>query len=136
MKNQQPDDSTLAGMASRSDGMTMPEGYLADFAQRMKQSLPDLPFEHPVAAPRRSTWQKVRPYVYMAAMFAGIWCMMKMFDLMRPADATIPQGYGPELAAAMADDSFISDYYVTEMDESDIYDSLYDDGFTPASLSY
>jgi hypothetical protein len=25
-------------------------------------------------------WQRVRPLVYMAAMFAGVWCMMQVFS--------------------------------------------------------
>jgi len=25
-------------------------------------------------------WQRVRPLIYMAAMFAGVWCMMTVFS--------------------------------------------------------
>ena len=59
------------------DGMTVPEGYFADFASKMAQALPEKNL-----APenrKRSTWMKIRPYAYMAAMFAGIWLMMQMF---------------------------------------------------------
>ncbi len=30
----------------------------------------------------------------------------------------------------------MSDYFITDVDESDLYDNLYNDGFIPASFSY
>ena len=27
-----------------------------------------------------SMWQRVKPFAYMAAMFAGVWCMMSVFS--------------------------------------------------------
>ncbi len=27
-----------------------------------------------------SMWQRVKPFAYMAAMFAGVWCMMSVFN--------------------------------------------------------
>lgn len=132
---------TLRGF-SRDDGMRTPDGYFADFAARMQAALPEQPWEAEAAgdaaariAPR-SFWQRVRPYVYMAAMFAGVWCMMKMFDIMRPAPAPFTPEGNSVLAEAISDDSFMSDYFITDVDEGDLYDNLYNDGFIPASFSY
>lgn len=112
--------------------MTVPEGYFNDFAARMAQSLPEQSWEKPNVMPR-SFWQKVRPYVYMAAMFMGVWCMMKMFYLMRPqSDLSI--GDNPVLVSAINNDSFFSDYCAREIDESDIYDDLFNDGFNPSEM--
>ena len=53
-----------------------PEGYFADFAKKMAASLP----EKQIPAKRKPTrWLRIRPYVYMAAMFAGVWCMGYLF---------------------------------------------------------
>ncbi len=64
--------SQILERVSRHDGMTVPEGYFADFAARMEAAIPERRVAEPPVV--RSTWQKIRPYVYMAAMFAGIWC--------------------------------------------------------------
>ena len=124
---------------NRNDGMTVPDGYFDDFATRMAASLPPMDWEKDTVETRvmsRSIWQKVRPYVYLAAMFMGVWCMMKMFDIMRPAPASFTPEGNSVLAEAISDDSFMSDYFITDVDESDLYDNLYNDGFIPASFSY
>ena len=56
---------------------TVPEGYFKSFKTELLKKLPEYP-EKP-QQPRLSVWQRVRPYVYLAAMFAGIWCMMQIF---------------------------------------------------------
>ena len=67
----------------RHDGMTVPDGYFDDFAKRMSEMLPERPeAESTVKILERPTlWTRIRPYVYMAAMFAGIWCMFHVFDI-------------------------------------------------------
>ncbi|MDE5959967.1 MAG: hypothetical protein K2G59_07400, partial [Muribaculaceae bacterium] len=68
-------------MIGRKDGMTVPDGYFSEFAARMDSMLPDdrVTEKQPAV---RTRWQMVRPYAYLAAMFAGIWCMLQMFHLM------------------------------------------------------
>lgn len=56
---------------------TVPEGYFKSFKENLMQNLPEYP-EKPVSKPL-SRWQRLKPYVYLAAMFAGIWCMMQIF---------------------------------------------------------
>lgn len=120
---------------NRNDGMTVPDGYFDDFAARMAASLPEREWEKPSSRVMpRSFWQKVRPYVYLAAMFMGVWCMMKMFDLMRPDTSGLSFDANPVLAAAVGNDYFVSDYVMSEGDVSDyeLMDDLYETGFTPA----
>lgn len=111
-----------------SDGMTVPDGYFAQFAARMERIIPEK--EKPAPPAVRTTWQKIRPYVYMAAMFAGIWCMMKMFDLMRPS-SPVPGGM---IAEAISDDSFMNDYYFNTMSEDELLDNLFEEGYTPDDI--
>ena len=121
---------------SRSDGLTVPPGYFEDFNKRMIASLPTRPWEEekPRVLPR--TWfQRVKPYLYMAAMFLGIWCMMKMFDLMRPHTDLSSIADNPVLANAINNDTFFYDYCASEVEESDLIDALYEEGVDPSSLS-
>ena len=74
-------ENDILSKLGNDSGMKVPEGYFADFASRMAKELPTQDFENeqsPKVLPR-SRWQQMRPYIYLAAMFMGIWCMMKMF---------------------------------------------------------
>lgn len=55
----------------------VPEDYFNTFKSEMMSNLPAYPVKPETAD--ISLWQKIRPYIYLAAMFAGIWCMMKIF---------------------------------------------------------
>lgn len=65
----------------RDTGYRVPDGYFDDIYSRIssaKGALPEAPAEKPL-----SRWHRMRPYIYLAAMFAGIWCMMKMFTMIQ-----------------------------------------------------
>ncbi len=109
----------------RMDGMTVPDGYFRGFAERMASELPDK--QPAVVEMPRSLWQKTRPYIYLAAMFAGIWCMLQMFAMMvgTGVSGAITPDNNPVLADAIENDSFMDDYYYMAVDEYDLYDDLY-----------
>ena len=119
------------------DGMTVPEGYFADFEQRMEKLLPyNEAAENPdyrTNTERRSWWEKARPFIYMAAMFAGIWCMTKMFSLMKENNSDYFSS--PSMVAALSNSDFIDDYVYYSVDEYDIIENLYDEGITLTSLN-
>ena len=128
---------------NHNDGLKVPEGYFEDFARRMEASLPQREWELAASESAdgdnqrvlpRSIWQKVRPYVYMAAMFMGVWCMMKTFDMMRSND---DMGDNPVLAAAFDNEYFVDDYMISagDVSEYEMLDNLYASGFTPASFA-
>ena len=80
-------------------GYTVPDNYFDSVRSKIMQNLPEYQAPTPVKV---STWQKIQPYLYMAAMFAGIWCMMKMFHMMTNTDLSLDNP--PEaVALAMAD---------------------------------
>lgn len=58
----------------------VPENYFENLPGRVELALP--PFPEAPKAVRLSNWHRLRPYIYLAAMFAGIWCMMKVFHSM------------------------------------------------------
>ena len=113
------------------DGLTVPEDFFADFNARMASMLPEQEWEQARTeiVPPRSFWAKVRPYVYLAAMFLGVWCMMQMFDLMKPAARPdLSFDSNPVLAAAVSDDSFVNDYYLETFSDYELMDQMIEDG--------
>jgi len=109
---------------NRNDGMTVPDGYFDDFATRMAASLPPMDWEN--------------PYVYLAAMFMGVWCMMKMFDMMRPDTRGLNLDNNPVITAAVGNDYFFNDYVIThgDMSEYQLMEDLYETGYIPAAYEY
>ena len=121
---------------NRNTGMTVPDDFFDNFAINMAESLPPTEFESKQKAPARpkTLWSKVRTYVYMAAMFAGIWLMMNMFTLFSPVN-TQPIDAGSQLLARLTENTtYVDDYTVDQISDTDFYDELYQSGFDPASL--
>ncbi len=129
------DSNDILRKINHDGGMTVPDGYFADFKRRMEASLPPTEFEsgdEPKVL--RGWWQRCRPYVYMAAMFAGVWCMMKALDLAHPsADLSVESH--PTIAAAINNDEFLNSYIIPSVDESSLYDDLYNEGFDTEDFS-
>lgn len=128
-------NSDILEKVRRNDGMTVPEGYFADFSRQMAASLPERPeIEQPAAAfaeaARRTLWQRVRPYAYMAAMFAGIWMMLQLFTIITNPGDLRPIDSNPVMAEALGNDAFILDYIVDDagMDQWDVIDEMVEDG--------
>ena len=75
----------------------VPEGYFTSFKSGLMDSLPEYPAKP--EKQRLTAWQRMRPYVYLAAMFAGIWCMMNIFH--RVASNQSPQQPAATTAAVV-----------------------------------
>lgn len=129
------EDKNILDKINRKSGMTVPDNYFADFAEKMMQNLPEK--QEPIIAKPPTAWQRVRAYVYLAAMFAGIWCMVKMVDLMgsnTPGTPSEAANSAQILAQAIEDESFISDYCYEEIDEYSLLESMYEDGYEAGDL--
>ena len=104
--------------------MSVPEGYFDAFAATMADKLP---FRAELESPEviaeaerpRTVWQKVRPYVYMAAMFAGVWCMLQMFASLSALPSP-SMSDNPVLANALADEDFVMDYVYDDVNSWEI----------------
>ena len=125
-------DNDILGIAGKRTGMTVPEGYFEDFARKMADSLPARGAK--VLEYKPSMWQRVRPYVYMAAMFAGVWCMLHMFGITRPStDLAIENN--PVLAKAVTSDSFIDEYLpIDDVDDDYLLQEMYDSGVSTEEI--
>lgn len=132
--------SDILEKINRKDGLTVPEGYFDNFAAQMIATLPSRDeAENPSAVilPPPTLWTRVRPYVYLAAMFAGVWCMLKMFSLMvSPSDSGSLIDSNPVLAEAIGDDSFITDYVIDDINQWDLIDEMIEDGFDVSALEF
>lgn len=124
----------------RLDGMTVPDGYFVAFAERMEKELPvRFEAENPesVILPAPTLWTRIRPYVYLAAMFAGVWCMLKMFSILSsPSDTNSVIDRNPILAEAISNDTFINEYIIDDINQWDIIDEMIEDGFDASSLEF
>jgi len=58
------------------DPFKAPEGYFENFTNGIMSQLPDVVCKESTSV---SLWHRVRPWVYMAAMFTGIALMIKLF---------------------------------------------------------
>lgn len=130
-------DDNILSKLPRHDGMTVPDGYFADFSRRMQDALPPRPELAQMAAAEipRTRWQQMRPYVYMAAMFAGVWCMLKMFTMLT-SSSPMPLDANPIIAEAISNDTFVNEYVISDLSQWDIYDDLMDDGIEPDSIAF
>ena len=119
-----------SGLAKPSAGYKVPEGYFESFSQRMEQILPERPEITREQQPEvdRTFWQKIRPYVYMAAMFAGIWLMLNMFTLFGGKGNLQPVEQNAVLAKALSTDEFLYDNVYNDMSAWDLVDDMLDAG--------
>lgn len=91
-------ESNILEKAGGKTGYTVPPHYFDNVRSKILDNLPEYKVQK---QPKLSAWQRVKPYFYMAAMFAGIWCMMKMFHIITSSDLSLDNP--PEaVAVAMA----------------------------------
>ncbi|MDE6825807.1 MAG: hypothetical protein K2J18_03485 [Paramuribaculum sp.] len=120
----------------RRTGMTVPDGYFDNFNLRMAEMLHEQSWEAPQVMDR-TFWQRVRPFVYLAAMFAGIWLMMNMSTFFAPGLGDGMQLSAPESLAQLLSnipENIVDDYTVSNLNTADLLDDLYSSGFDPVSL--
>lgn len=127
--NEMRNESDILEKAGGRDGMTVPEGFFESFADRMAATLPANPeAEGAVTLRPKTTWQRLRPYVYMAAMFAGIWCMLKMFTMMTPsAGVDLSIDNNKVLSSALSDEHFIYDYINDDISSREVWEEMFED---------
>lgn len=98
-------------------GFTVPEDYFKNLSTRITEQLPER------EAPKIeivTPWQRLRPYIYMAAMFAGIWLMVQVF--VAPAVEA-----EQELTAATEQEEELDEYMLYSMDEYTVFETFYAD---------
>ncbi len=72
------EDSKILEKFGKNPGFKVPENYFTEFNSKLIDSLPEVKITEEV---KPTLWVRVRPFIYMAAMFAGVWLMMNIFSL-------------------------------------------------------
>jgi len=115
------EESPILKQLGKDAGFRVPDGYFADFNRRMAESLPEVEITPTDVKP--TTWQRVRPYVYLAAMFAGVWCLMQVFGLLNGTSNTSLSLRINEIAEQMTTDKSNAEDFIMSGSVSD-YDIL------------
>lgn len=74
------EESKILSKLGKEPGFKTPENYFSDFQINIAEKLPNFSVSEEKVKP--NLWVRFRPYVYMAAMFAGIFCMIQVFDVL------------------------------------------------------
>ncbi|MCH5237618.1 MAG: hypothetical protein J1E95_07470 [Muribaculaceae bacterium] len=101
----------------RDSGMKVPEGYFQTLQEQIMESLPEQIVER--KSIEISRWQRYKPYVYLAAMFCGIWLMMKVFHSVSQPMLPTSLDNPPAALVQMIDEEGEGDIQISYMDEPD-----------------
>ncbi len=103
----------------------VPEGYFENFTSDLMRQLPEKSgTSFAVKAP--TLWDKVKPWVYMAAMFAGAALIIRVASSQQGKPEVLPTDEAVremEYISTVVDNSMLDDYslyvYLTSTDEDD-----------------
>lgn len=105
------EDDKLKQKYGTEPGFKVPDGYFEHVYASISEQLP----EHPATRKRAplSRWTRLKPYVYLAAMFGGIWCTMKMVSMISQTHTEpVSLDNPPELVAqAMSSPEVVAQAY-------------------------
>ena len=70
------EDKDLLSKYGRKNPFTVPEGYFQDFNERLMEQLPE---KEVMPEPEIKIWDRIKPWIYMAAMFVGLMFTVRTF---------------------------------------------------------
>ncbi|MCP9612359.1 hypothetical protein [Coprobacter tertius] len=110
-------DKNILKQFDRKSGFKVPEGYFESFNERLMQQLP----EQELNVKSVTLWDRIKPFVYMAAMFAGIALMIRLF-VTGSSDGSV-MNTGSEMATTVSPESLVDDYILyTQVDDYSLYE--------------
>lgn len=116
----------LTEKIGKDAGFRVPEGYFEALPGKIMAQLP--PVEAAPAPATLTRWQRLRPYIYMAAMFAGIWCMMKIFHTVSSSPEISLSNPPEAIAMAMQEIDDPAFYIPEEFDYESLMESELPEG--------
>jgi hypothetical protein len=69
-------EDNILKKAGTGNPFRVPEHYFEHFTEELMSKLPE---KSPVFMPEPTLWERVKPWVYMAAMFCGIMLSVRIF---------------------------------------------------------
>lgn len=112
------EEKEILDFGTRKTGMQVPDGYFADFNSRMEGLIDALPVEEKFA-PKVSLWTKVKPWMYMAAMFVSF---VVVFRVLIGPVTTAERMASAKQAEEQA---LIEDALFASVSDYDVYEYLY-----------
>ncbi len=105
-------------MIDKSNPFKTPSGYFENLPEQIISCLPE---KEKVETPVVSLWDKIKPWAYMAAMFAGIALMVKVF--VRPdAGSNILSENGE---VSTSDIEVFYTYYENQYVDAEYHETMY-----------
>ncbi|MDY6293976.1 MAG: hypothetical protein SPL78_07745 [Bacteroidales bacterium] len=118
------EESKILDKLGKNPGFKVPENYFNDFNAKLLESLPEVKITEEV---KPTMWVRVRPFIYMAAMFAGVWLMMNIFSIGKSSASS--EQRAAQISAGVAveknADEFINYGSVSDYDIMTYEDSVY-----------
>lgn len=120
-------EDNILKKAGTDNPFSVPDHYFEDFSRNLMAKLPE---KEPLPLPEEPTlWQRVKPWIYMAAMFCGIMLSVRVF-VGEPQKEEIPH-----INVADAENIPDEDWEIIIdrilMDDYTIYQYLTDANFDP-----
>lgn len=116
------EETDLLKRCGTENPFTVPEGYFERFTEQLMEKLPEREAQ---LAPKLTLWTRVKPWVYMAAMFCGLMLSVRMF-------VGEKQSQSPAATSETTDFTEVPDEYIdpivnqTMMDDYTLYQYLTD----------
>lgn len=116
------EETDLLKRCGTENPFTVPEGYFERFTEQLMEKLPEREAQ---PAPQLTLWTRVKPWVYMAAMFCGLMLSVRMF-------VGEKQSQSPAATSETTDFTEVPDEYIdpivnqTMMDDYTLYQYLTD----------
>lgn len=116
------EEEKLMNKFGKENPFNVPEGYFENFTKELMDKLPEKEIG---PEPKITTWQRIKPWIYMTAMFCGLMLSVKVFlDKPEKENQTLQANNKTEFSDAevemIIDNSMIDDYslytYLTEAD--------------------
>ncbi len=123
------DEEFLKQKLGQKNPFKAPEGYFEGLTQRLVDTLPEVPSSY-VAPQTVTLWQKVKPFVYMAAFFAGAALLVRAgSNFLSPSKAEVDGDavYETRLISDLLDNTMTDTYSLYLMLDEEDGDMDYDD---------
>ena len=118
------DEQDIIKKCGKENPFTVPQGYFEDFTHNLMAQLPE-PKEEP--CPEITVWQRIKPLLYMAAMFIGmILCARAVLNtqsesMIEDSDYAVALDYEIGNIEQMTDEEFATMVDYTMMDDYSLY---------------
>ena len=102
-------DLELQKKYGKKNPFTVPEGYFDHFAEELMNQLPE---KETTPLPQIKLWDRVKPWVYMAAMFVGLMFTIRTFigETQEESDMGNLSDMSDEYIESIVDQTMMDDY--------------------------